>query len=137
MEKKDIFGFKPIEVPDDLDFLYKCVYLYSCYKVMAGKVNKPLPPRQNMLLALYILHGVEDETKKMAVEYFDSNDKHINSLNYHLRENGYLEKHRFHERKSVLCSSLQQLKDYFEKDPKTVANFLLRFNLSYGDKGEG
>ena len=100
---------------------------------MSGKVSNPLAHKPTVLLSLYIQNGINNETKKMARDFFGATDKYMNSLNYTLRQGGYLEKDRFNERKSNLNNSLQQLREYYLKDPKNIAYFLITFNIDYGE----
>jgi hypothetical protein len=100
---------------------------------MSGKVSNPLAHKPTVLLSLYIQNGINNETKKMAKDFFGATDKYMNSLNYTLRQGGYLEKDRFNERKSNLNNSLQQLRGYYLKDPKNIAYFLITFKIDYGE----
>lgn len=130
--QKGIFSLAPIKPNDDLEMLHHCVFLYSCYRKMTGKVSNPLAHKPTVLLSLYLQKGINPETKKIAKKFFKASDKYMNSLNYTLRQGGYLEKDRFNERKSNLNPTLEKLREYYLDDPKTVAYFMMSFKLDYG-----
>lgn len=130
--KKGIFSLEAIKPKDDLELLHHCIFLYSCYRKMKGHVSNPLAHKPTVLLSLYIQKGVNDETKKLASKFFKASDKYMNSLNYTLRQGGYLDRDRYNERKSILSPTLEKLREYYLDNPKSVANFLIKMEVDYG-----
>lgn len=101
---------------------------------MSGRVRNPLAHKPIVLLSLYLQKGISKETKDMAGKFFGVNEKYMNSLNYTLRQGGYIVKDKYKDSVSHLNPTLEKIRKYYLESPKTVANFLIQFEVDYGEK---
>lgn len=100
---------------------------------MTGKVSNPLAHKPTVLLSMYLQKGISTETKESAGKFFGASEKYMNSLNYTLREGGYIIKDKWNIRINHLNPVLQKLRDYYLTDPRTVARFMITFKLDYDE----
>lgn len=128
---KGVFSLTTIKPKDDLEMLHKCVFLYSCYRKMTGKASNPLAHKPTVLLSMYLEKGISTETKELAATFFKASDKYMNSLNYTLRQGGYIYTDKYNIRISHLNPTLQKLRDYYLKDPGSLSRFLISFQVDY------
>ena len=128
--KKGIYQLPPIKAETDMEMVCDIIYFVSCYRKLKGFSTKVIRKKLVSLLALYVIHGFSDETKKKAAKVLGVGSRDINGYNHELRNQGLLIKDDNDEKKNYLNPMLQKIGEYYNQEPKNLFMFFLEFKVT-------
>ena len=97
--------------------------MLSVYSLTALK--KPLSDRERQVLREYILNGYSTKTKKALKISLKINDSNLNTLNYKLKQKGFLLNHPTNQKLKELNKDLTEIKNVFMSEDKTARKLLI------------
>ena len=97
--------------------------MLSVYSLTALK--KPLSDRERQVLREYILNGYSSKTKKALKLSLKINDSNLNTLNYKLKEKGFLLPHPTNQKLKELNKDLNELKRVFMSEDDKARKLLI------------
>jgi hypothetical protein len=97
--------------------------MLSVYSLTALK--KPLSDRERQVLREYILNGFSTKTKKALKISLKINDSNLNTLNYKLKQKGFLLNHPTNQKLKELNKDLTEIKNVFMSEEETARKLLI------------
>ena len=97
--------------------------MLSVYSLTALK--KPLSDRERQVLREYILNGYSTKTKKALKISLKINDSNLNTLNYKLKQKGFLLNHPTNQKLKELNKDLTEIKNVFMSEDETARKLLI------------
>jgi hypothetical protein len=97
--------------------------MLSVYSLTALK--KPLSDRERQVLREYILNGYSTKTKKALKISLKINDSNLNTLNYKLKQKGFLLNHPTNQKLKELNKDLTEIKNVFMSEEETARKLLI------------
>lgn len=97
--------------------------MLSVYSLTALK--KPLSDRERQVLREYILNGYSTKTKKALKISLKINDSNLNTLNYKLKQKGFLLNHPTNQKLKELNKDLTEIKNVFMSEDDTARKLLI------------
>ena len=99
----------------------------SIYAISVLKTT--LPPREKTVLREYIISDYNAETKKGLCITLGISAVNLTSINYSLKQKGFLINHPTNQRLKLLNTELKKLRDTFIKSPQRKM-FLVEFKAN-------
>jgi len=112
----DLITFK-LKGQTPIDYSEYVISLYDTHKrLKSNNEVRYLRPMLVKVLSVYVLYGINPESKKAALECIGiKNESRINMLNKELRDLGYIEKHyNTNHMTDYLCSDLENISKYLK-----------------------
>lgn len=97
--------------------------MLSIYSLTALK--KPLSDRERQVLREYILNGYSSKTKKALKISLKINDSNLNTLNYKLKQKGFLIPHPTNQKEKKLNKDLAEIKRVFLSEEKDIRKLMI------------
>lgn len=103
-----------IELLDTMLSVYSITYLKT-----------PLSYREKEVLREYILNGFSSKTKKAIKASLKIKDSNLNTLNYKLKQKGFLLNHTTNQKQKELNADLTRIRDVFMNDEEGLQKLFI------------
>lgn len=103
----------------------------SIYSISALK--KPISDREREVLREYILNGYSNKTKKALKIALKIKDSNLNTLNYKLKEKGFLLPHPTNQKLKELNKDLSEIKRVFMSEDENLKKLLIINTIRIGN----
>jgi len=112
--KVDFKYSNKIELLDTMLSVYSITYLKT-----------PLSYREKEVLREYILNGFSSKTKKAIKASLKIKDSNLNTLNYKLKQKGFLLNHPTNQKQKELNTDLTRIRDVFMNDEEGLQKLFI------------
>jgi len=112
--KVDFKYSNKIELLDTMLSVYSITYLKT-----------PLSYREKEVLREYILNGFSSKTKKAIKASLKIKDSNLNTLNYKLKQKGFLLNHPTNQKQKELNADLTRIRDVFMNDEEGLQKLFI------------
>lgn len=112
--KVDFKYSNKIELLDTMLSVYSITYLKT-----------PLSYREKEVLREYILNGFSSKTKKAIKASLKIKDSNLNTLNYKLKQKGFLLNHPTNQKQKELNADLTRIRDVFMNDEEDLKKLFI------------
>lgn len=103
-----------IELLDTMLSVYSITYLKT-----------PLSYREKEVLREYIINGFSSKTKKAIKASLKIKDSNLNTLNYKLKQKGFLLNHPTNQKQKELNADLTRIRDVFMNDEEGLKKLFI------------
>lgn len=103
-----------IELLDTMLSVYSITYLKT-----------PLSYREKEVLREYIINGFSSKTKKAIKASLKIKDSNLNTLNYKLKQKGFLLNHPTNQKQKELNADLTRIRDVFMNDEEDLKKLFI------------
>jgi len=112
---------------NDVQLVDTIMYLFS-----KTVLNKELSNKEVIVLREYVLNGYSKQTKNSLLLELNIQPQTLNTMNYHLKNKGFLRPHPQNQRLKLLNEKLLELKEFIE-DPDNDKVFMVDFGTNKRD----